>query len=206
MKKVVLSVLLLGIVGTSAEAAVTVYTDRTSFNTAVGPIVLENFNSFASETPFHTTALDVGDFTLSMTGSPNTGARRNKIDLPPYEWSVSDIDGTNVVNVLTILGDSLFITFDSPITAFGADFAAFNDGHLRTTIVVSTEVLNPPATAGNDVRLFGFTSDTPFTVVEARAVDNDGYAIDNVSYSVVPEPAMICLLGLGGLLLRRRKA
>ena len=185
------------------DALTITYSSRAVFDVAVGATTLEDFNSFGAEIPFHTIPLDVGDFTLSMTGAPSTDAIRNKIDLPPPAFPEFDVDGTVIANVLTFFGDSLFFTFDTPITAFGADFGALNDVILRTNVVVSGDVLTPAVTAGNQVRFFGVTSDTPFTTVEFRAVANDGYGIDNVSY--IPEPstltlAALALLGLLGLL------
>lgn len=202
---------IVGIAGSANAAIISTFTDRTAFD-AVTTTSLETFNSIVSEVPFHTTPLDVGPFTLSMTGSPNTNPARNKIDIPPAEFGVFDVDGTNIANVLTFNGDSLFLTFDTAITAFGLDLADFNDGGLRTQIVVGLDTLTPAVTGGSAVRFFGFTSDTAFTSVEFRSVINDGYGFDNVAFGggsvAVPEPGVLAMLGIGlvGLgFLRRRK-
>ena len=187
-----------------AKAALTHYTNRTDFDAAVGATVLENFNSYTTEVPFHTTPLDVGDFTLSMTGNPSTNSIRNIIDLPPLAFADFNVDGTNIVNVLTRNGDSLFITFDTPITAFGADFSAMNDQQYRTEFVVAGETFKP-SIFGDAARFVGFTSDIPFTVLEARGIDNDGYGIDNVSYQFIPEPATLVLLAAGAFITGRKK-
>jgi hypothetical protein len=183
----------------------TSYTDRTAFNAATGPVATETFNSFISEISFHTSALNVGPFTISMSAGASTDTGRNKIDIPPLEFSAFNVDGSNVANVLLYSGDSLFLTFDSPLTAFGADFAALNDDLIRTSIWVGMETLTPSTTVGNVSRFFGFTSDTPFNMVEFRhAGTNDGFAIDNVSYGTsdrVPDSgSTLALLGvvLGG--------
>ena len=200
---------IVGIAGSANAAIISTFTDRTVFD-AVTSTSLETFDSIVSEVPFHTVPLDVGPFTLSMTGSPSTDPDRNKIDIPPAEFGVFDVDGTNIANVLTFNGDSLFLTFDTAITAFGLDLAAFNDDILRTEVVVGPDTLTPAITVGNQVRFFGFTSDTAFTSVEFRGVDNDGYGIDNVAFGsvAVPEPGVLAMLGVGlfGLgFLRRRK-
>ena len=203
--------LLIALAGQAQAATITEFTSRAAFDLAVGPTTTEDFNSFVVETPFHTIPLDVGDFTLSMTGTPVTTSGRNRIDLPPPLFSVFDVDGTNIANVLTTSDDSFFITFDVPTTAFGADFASWNDGFLRTDVVVDgIDVLTPPVGGGSTVRFYGFSSDTPFTTVRFRGLDNDGYGIDNVSYlvtSAIPEPSTLALLGIavGALTWRRSR-
>lgn len=185
------------------SATLATYTDRTAFTAAAGGSVsTETFNSFVSETPFHTSALDVGPFTISMSAGVSTSSDRNRIDLPPHAFAVFNVDGTAIANALTGAGQSLYLVFDSPITAFGADFADFNDQILRTNIVVGSDTLATSVTPASGVRFFGFTSDTPFTTVEFRGVNNDGYGIDNVAFSSnaggrVPEGgSTLVLLGL----------
>lgn len=213
MKKPIITLpLVLGFSSIAVPASgsvVTTYTDRSSFEAALLSPSTETFNSFLSEAPFHTTRLDVGPFTLSMTGSPSTSSPRNSIDLPPAQFTVFDIDGTNIANVLTALGDSLFFDFDSPTTAFGADFGNFNDGFLRTQIVVDGETLSPGGASG--ASFYGFLTDTPFSTVEFRAVDNDGFGIDNVTVesSAIPEPTSslgLCLLLSASLFSRKKRS
>ena len=187
---------------TPLSAAVTgVFTDRASFDTAVGPTLAEDFNSFSSDIPFHTTAFDVGPFTLSMTGSPLTDGTRNKIDSPPLEETIIDVDGTTVALAMTTAGTTFVITFDIPITAFGADFAALNEDVDRTRIVVGADEVVPPTTAGNTVGFLGFQTDTPFTTLEfvtsSLTRPLDGYSLDNVAFSPVPIPGALWLFGSG---------
>jgi hypothetical protein len=164
----------------SHAAVINTFTNRATFNGAVGPTTVEDFNSFGSEVPFHTTPLDVGPFTFFMTGSPVTTPPRNSIELPPLVFPEFNVDGTTIANVRTIGGDSLFLSFDKPTLAFGADFASFNDSSLRTQIVVDGELVTPPVTAGEQVRFFGFETDRFFSTVEFRGISADGYAMDNV--------------------------
>ncbi|MDB2705433.1 hypothetical protein N9Y67_02705 [Pseudomonadota bacterium] len=207
MKLISLTFLLLA--GGTASAASTTYADRTAFETASGALTTETFNSFTSEEAFHTTPLGAGDFTLSMTGNPVTRGR-NSIDIPPVRYSSINVDGTNVANVLTKPGANLILTFDDSIFAFGADFAGFNDESLRTNILISG-ITYSPATNGD---FWGITSDTAFNSVEFVSIQNDGFGMDNVSYtpisavSAVPIPAAAFLFGpaLLGFMGLRRKA
>jgi hypothetical protein len=49
-----------------------------------------------------------------------------------------------------------------------------------------------------------WVDDSPFSI---QLVDQSGYdpVIDNIAFTVIPEPATLLLFGLGGLLLRRKK-
>lgn len=64
-----------------AMAVPTIYTDRTAFQAALSAFATEDFESFPADTPFHTVPVDVGAFTISMTGSPSTAY--NFIDFAP---------------------------------------------------------------------------------------------------------------------------
>lgn len=184
---------------------ITTFSERASFEALAESVETENFNSFTSEDTFHTDALDVGDFTLSMTGTPSTA--RNYIDMPPLLYSEFNVDGTTVANILTSLSASLFITFDSPIYSFAADFGGFQDGIIRTDIVVDGNVLTPNINS----TFFGLISDTAFSVIEFRGRENDGFGMDNVNYShskvsEVPEPSTLAVFALGIMGLASRRA
>ena len=192
----------------TGSSQVTTFDTRASFDSAVGSTQSENFNSFVTEEAFSTAPLDVGPFSLSFTGTPSTDSNRNIIDIPPVAFSAFNVDGTNVANVLTEIGDSLLLTFDVPILAFGADFGGFNNDFARTGIAFSNELLTPPVTPDSEVTFFGFRSDVPFSGIEFRAFDNDSYGIDNVAFRSIPEPngiAIIIALTIGACGKRRRK-
>lgn len=185
----------------AAQAATVSYSDKASFLAAAGNVTVEDFNSQTDGAQFGSAALDVGPFSLEITGTPFRG--RNYMDAPPAQFSVFDVDGTTVANVLTTSDDSLVFTFDQAITSFGADFASLNDGVMRTNILAAGSTFAPEVTRSSEVRFFGFTSDTAFTTVEIKGVINDGYGIDNVHFSVVPVPAAVWLFASGLLMLLR---
>lgn len=184
-----------------SAAVIEVFTDRALFDAAVGPTLVEDFNTFSTDIPFHTTPFDVGPLTLSMTGSPLTDGTRNKIDALPLEDPIINVDNTTVALALTTDGTTFLITFEIPITAFGADFAALNEDVDRTRIIVGSDILAPPVTVGNTVRFFGFRADSPFTTLEfvtsSLTRPLDGYSLDNVAFSPVPIPGALWLFGSG---------
>ena len=183
-------------------ATITTITDhRGAFTLAAGGLLAtENFNGFTSDSQFRTKTVDVGAFSLSKTG--NFGfSNRNKIDAPPLTIPSFNVDGTTIVNV-TIGGPVIVtFTFDSPITAFGADFAGLNSDFLRTKIIVGgTNTLVPYSTVGPVVRFFGFVSYMPFQTVQFQTNTglNNGFGIDNVAFAPpVPTPSALMLFGTG---------
>jgi hypothetical protein len=198
-RRIFLCCLLTVLTASPVSGAVSTFTSRALWQAATGATSLETFNSFAVDTPFHTVPVDVGPFTISM--SPGAiSSSWNFIDVPPPAFSDFNVDGSNVANIGLEDLDSAYLTFDTPITAFGADFAAWNDNVLRSNMIVGADVIAPPTTIGNQVRFFGITSTTPFTTVEFRGtIESDGFSIDNVEFTAVPEPSTIALVGLGTL-------
>ena len=192
-----------------AAAAVTTYTDRTTFNTATSPTLFENFNGFDADTSFATSPVTASYLTVSA--SPGASSIYNKIDVAPHVTGESDVDGTPSINALTQAGISVFLTFNQALSAFGADFRALQDNEFRTAIFINGFEVDPTVTSGNQTRFLGFASDTPFTSIEFRGIQNDAFGIDNTAAATggVPEPATWALMlggfGLAGAALRSRR-
>jgi hypothetical protein len=104
---------------------------------------------------------------------------------------------------------SFTLTFNRPVDAFGADFIdAFDTTGVGVTIngeTIDTSALVPIATT---TAFFGFSSDTSFDEVTFELPVTQGFeffSVDNLVTGVIPEPASLGLLSVGGLALLRRR-
>lgn len=104
--------------------------------------------------------------------------------------------------------ENLNIYFDSPITSFGM---TITDGCNPNTCTLTfandigdSGIIYSGSLPNGNTLFFGITSEIPFSHITIGNTYGDAYSIDKV-YCNVPEPATIILLGLGGLVLRRKK-
>lgn len=175
------------ILGVSAPAnaiVFTTFTDRPSWEAAVGgSFSEEDFNSFTVDTSFNSDgSVNVGNLSLNGVGN----ASFNRIDVPPYIVANPNINvnGTSQVSseVNSIGTAFLNIAFSSEITAFGAEFASISDGRI-TQIVADSEVpISVPEI--NSTEFFGIVGDGSFSNITFQPGDNqtDGFGMDNVVY------------------------
>ncbi len=188
----------------SAEASLISYTDRSTWESAVGSFSTEDFNS-ESTLNFNLGANSVGPFDFNIAGTQVFGGVRtgNEDD---------NIDGTTFVLGAETQVNSMTMHFSSPISAFFADFENVNGGS-GLNITVDSTLFNLPAIFGGQDGSFGVTSTTPFSSIEFGSVNehlgNEVFGIDNVSFqtSAVPVPAAVWLFGSGliGLIGMRKK-
>lgn len=191
-------------------------TARTNYRNALGNVfTTEDFDTETSNNRFLDVNVEnsvgLGLFTVFYT---TTGAVNNvSIDIdgisPDFTLGLStDAVGTNTIT-------SLELRFASPINAFGSDF--LNLDSRTSTLVTFTvpgqgsfspgSLLDPTNTANPISGFVGFTTDAPFSVITISGPGNDGFSLNNVDLSIVPEPSSTFLLGIAGLgaLLRRHR-
>ena len=203
----------------SAHAAVVYYSDRTSWTTAIGGAAdwTVDFDSFAVDTEFRTAALDLGPFSL-LGDSADTNV--DLVDVQPYEASISATTHTTpAANIFTSTGnpaigaapETVTMTFDSPTTAWGADF--YEIGVFFSMLIDFTDTSTEMKTIGTgaDTLFLGLTSTIGISKITfynsaTGSLNGSGGLVDDIqgisaNASAVPLPAALPLFagGLGGL-------
>lgn len=174
--------LFFGMLG-SAQATVMIYTDRTSFEAAISGAVTEDFSDTTLASPL-SSITGSGAVTPSITGG--------------HLYDIID-NGSSI--------DTVF-NFSSGVYSFGGDWD-FSPGGAGTGIAFTTangtttnigELLNSGGTAFTG--FWGFVSTDAFTSVGLSEGSNplgiqETYYLDNLTFSTVPEPGTLALMGVG---------
>ncbi len=171
------------------QAAIITYTDRTTWEVAVGSFATENFDS-ESLFNFGLGANIVGPFDFNIAGTQAFGGVRVGTDF-------DNVDGTTFVKGGDNPDVSMTMAFSSPVTAFFADFANVNGSDGLNIVVDSTPFNLPTFFSGGQDGSFGVVSSTPFSFIEFDSGD-EAFGIDNISTpAAVPEPSALALFGIG---------
>lgn len=197
------SFVLLFTLASTSHAAITTYTDRTTWMTNGTVSYTEDFEGYEIDTAFRTTPLDVGPFTLQTIGTASTG--RNFVDVSPFRYSGTPGSFGNAAVDIFVQGSlKADIIFDKTVSGFFADFLwAGNTSELLLTLSLlggGTASYNVQG-RGDALSPFGFWSPNQLiTSIRLSNSVNDGFYIDNVSAfsassSAVPAPAAVWLFG-----------
>jgi len=172
----------------AAEASVTFYGDRATFNGAAAPTAIETFNGYAANVPTSPVAFDAGAFTIGVVGTPD--ASGNRIDVVrnaqsrPFDATPYLLARTNAVT------QQVVINFDQSINAVGFDFADYNDLFAPDSrIFIGGTSFTPAIQPDNATGFFGFASDAAFNSVTFQTIGSvDGFGIDNIAFKTVVAP------------------
>lgn len=197
------------------SAVVVEFTDESAFRTATGgdPQYLIDFETYGNGSDVVGQPTINGDEWLSDFGVQFDAAESGE-NLFLYDDPVSKGEYVSPIHALAPTGDrsSSIITFSMPVVSFGIYIVGNETGSLTERIILkddSSTVLGdydmPFGGGDSDAFFRGYLSNTP--IAEIHIIENtDGEAmfLDNVMYTV-PEPTTLLLLGLGGLILRKRR-
>lgn len=200
-----------GVGASSAAATITVFTDRASWEAAIGgaPITVEDFNSTTTQPIADGQTLDTGLLQIRRDGSPN--AADGDLAISPGTL-FGNFDGTNHLDGETGIEPHERVDFGfngSAVFAFGADWVSPFSGD-GIGLEVNGELFLIDTIAGFDSGFFGVVSSSSsfatVSVVGNPAMDTfqELWQADNVSYAI-PTPGAAGVLGLAGLAVMRRR-
>jgi len=185
-------------------AAVSIYTDRATWETAAGgtPDFVADFSSFTEDTDFKPAQVDVGPFTLVQIPLAS-GNELNKIDVAPFESSgFFSPSGTTyaLMRVADAPSTTVSLIFDQPVFSWGADFLfIFVQGAILDLESTSGTVSITPTESG----FFGFVSSEPVSEILFRSALQPGpgenFGMDDAA-GFVATPVAASLDVIGGQL------
>ncbi|MFM7909429.1 MAG: PEP-CTERM sorting domain-containing protein [Microcystis sp.] len=199
----------------SAEAVILTFNNRSAWEAAVGSFTVQDFNAFEGAQT-EGAGVDVGDFTVRQVGtdfggifseiSTQVATIQNAVD--------NNLDGSAAVGGATDSGGTgIRFSFDTAISAWGADLGGFSDGGRQSAVIAGASYNIAPGQG-----FFGFLDTVGTTsTVDIAYVSGfpDGVGLDNVSYSSsasVPEPSStlsllaLTTLGVASTLKRKLKS
>lgn len=207
----------LALMASRAEAAIITFTDRATWDSAVGaPSFTVDFSGFSTDKSFALSPLDLGPFTL--LGAPVNHPASPYGDLTGIV-NIVDAAAANAnlgINDFVGLFDHVDLTFGVPVKAWGGTISnpagdevlaidLLNGMSVLATLLPVDEPWNPHATTPY-FGFFGFkaTAGEQITSLRFRAVPGgsgafgDAFRLDDVvgvsDVSAVPEPGTLWLL------------
>jgi len=190
------------VIAAQPAAALIIFNNETDFLNAAGPLSFEGFEGLTANNANSLATITASDFVVTAS---NTGLGIFNIPIAGQFATEGDqfLDHQSGLNVTTTF------TFDLGINSFGfdlIDYGDFGTGQLTLVNDVGDNAVVAVAGGGDgNVQYFGLISDFVFTeAILTNTISGEAFGFDKVSYGI-PEPGTVCLLGLGGLALIRRR-
>jgi hypothetical protein len=171
-----------------ANAATTTYPTRAAWQAAVGAFTNETFEGVPIQvvpngggtivTPNFDVVVDANHGGIAVRSSGIINGSR-ELYLDAHDGSAPHFHR---------------LEFDQPILAFAADLGEIDEGGLLNVTLAGGN-----CSWTNNTTFFGVTSTIPFSSVDVRTSNGiaEFYAMDNVSFKGVPEPASLLLVAMG---------
>jgi len=211
---------LLGLATVAPAGVITSFTDRATFDAAVGATTVETFADDA-RFPITTgvlnsaTNLVVSSGPAIVPGLIQPGATYSSTYIANTDFNI-DSGGGFTGGFLDSLNNRppLVITFTGPVTAIAFDTNELMGTAFEIRIAFAAGpdfVANPAVAASLGMQFFGYQSSLQ-DITSVRIQGNSGtfgYAVDNVTFTApgasgVPEPSSLALAGLGAAALALR--
>jgi len=186
----------------SDAMAGTEYLNKVDFLANAGSLDFESFEDF-SPVDTDLTVLNLGDFSIT-----NLNPDSDELIVEDTDYDVHATHGSQYVYWFVFdFGGGLQWDFSSQISAFAFTLTDPVDWEGQITFsnnAGESETIVVGSLPDSSEIFWGFVSDFTFDTMEIlHTSDFDAVGIDEVYYT--PEPATVLILGLGGLVLRRRK-
>jgi hypothetical protein len=205
--------LALAILLTAAAAHATqIYTDRASFEAAIGLFAIEDFES----TPLVGTtssgaAISRSFADFSLRSNPKAIKILDEVVIGAGNTTPGGDQYLSLDTDVT-QGSVATFSFDFDIQAVGFDYSGLSEPGASPEITIAGETYSIdrnvwPPTNFNRVRdalFWGIISDVPFSTLVLDSDTDSGYGIDQVTYATTPEPGTVTLLALGLAVLASR--
>jgi hypothetical protein len=205
------ALLFAGMTGNALAITVyTVYTDRATFEAALGSSSVENFESYPtagtpdplfSTIPNGLTSLDLNDFSLTATpqaikiwDAAHSGSHNTTPGGSQFLYLDTDT-GT--------VGSTTDFSLYNPANAFGFDYTGVYEPGTDFTVSIGAEVFNLALNNPESTPLFwGVIGPGSFSDITLHTTTDSGYGVDDVTFgAAVPLPPAFWLFGSGLLVL-----